>query len=115
MLQDTRLMNRRNTPYSIVEATLESPTLAKLIDLSRESNAMLQSIQPLIPFPLRLAIKAGSIDTTANGTTWCLIVEGNAAVAKLRQLLPKFQAHLLSNGKQVTEIRLKVRLITSKR
>jgi hypothetical protein len=103
-------MNRRNTPYSIEEATQESPTLAKLIDLSRESNAMLQSIQSLIPQNLRPAIKAGPIDTVANGTTWCLIVEGNAAAAKLRQLLPKFQAHLLSTGKQVTDIRLKVRL-----
>lgn len=105
-------MNRRNTPYSIEEATKESPTLAKLIDLSRESNAMLQSIQSLIPPPLRPAIKAGPIDITVNGTTWCLIIEGNAATAKLRQLLPVFQAHLLSKGKQVTEIRLKVRLKT---
>jgi hypothetical protein len=107
-------MNRRNTPYSIEEATQQSPTLARLIDLSRESNAMLQSIQSLIPLPLRHAIKAGSVDTTAAGTTWCLIVEGNAVVAKLRQLLPKFQAHLLSSGKQVSEIRLKVNLKTSK-
>jgi hypothetical protein len=99
-------MIRRTTPYSIVEATQESPTLAKLIDLSRESNAMLKSIQLLIPHSLRPTISAGPID----GTTWCLIVEGNAAVAKLRQLLPKFQAHLLSTGKQVTDIRLKVRL-----
>ena len=71
---------------------------------------MLQSIQSLIPQNLKPAIKAGPIDTSANGTTWCLIVEGNAAIAKLRQLLPKFQAHLLSTGKQVTDIRLKVRL-----
>lgn len=103
-------MNRRNIPYSIEEATRESPTLAKLIDLSHESNAMLQSIQSLIPPTLRHAIKAGPIDTTNNGTTWCLVVEGNAATAKLRQLLPKFQAHLFSKGKQVTDIRLKVRL-----
>jgi hypothetical protein len=99
-------MIRRTTPYSIVEATQESPTLTKLIDLSRESNAMLKSIQLLIPHSLQPTISAGPID----GTTWCLIVEGNAAVAKLRQLLPKFQAHLLSTGKQVTDIRLKVRL-----
>ena len=104
-------MNRRNTPFSIEEATQESPTLVKLIDLSRESNAMLQSILPLIPQNLRPSIKAGPVDRALNGTTWCLIVEGNAAVAKLRQLLPKFQAHLLSNGKQITGIRLKVQLV----
>jgi hypothetical protein len=105
-------MNRRNTAYSIEEATQASPTLAKLIDSSRESNAMLQSIQSLIPLNLRQSIKAGPVDTTVNGTTWCLIVEGNAAVAKLRQLLPKFQAHLLSKGKLVTDIRLKICLKT---
>jgi hypothetical protein len=103
-------MNRRNIPFSIEEATLESPTLAKLIDLSRESNAMLQSVQSLIPQNLRPGIKAGPVDKTADGTTWCLIVEGSPAAAKLRQLLPKLQAHLHSNGKQVTDIRLKVRL-----
>jgi hypothetical protein len=111
-------MNRRTEAFSIVEATQESPTLAKLIDLSRESNAMLMSIQQLIPTTLRSAISAGPIDRitdrTTDGTTdsftWCLIVDGNAAVAKLRQLLPKFQAHLLSAGKQVTDIRLKVRI-----
>lgn len=107
-------MNRRNTPYSIEEATYESPTLAKLIDLSRTSNDMLKSIQTLIPIPLRTAIKAGPVDITDNGIRWCLIVEGNAVAAKLRQLLPKFQAHLFSKGKQVFEIRLKVHLITSK-
>ena len=103
-------MNRRKTPCSIEEAAQDSPTLAKLMDLSRESNAMLQSIQSLIPQNLKPAIKAGPIDKNANGTTWCLIVEGNAAAAKLRQLLPKFQAHLLSTGKQITDIRLKMRL-----
>lgn len=101
-------MNRSNKPFSIEEATKESPTLAKLIDLSRESNAMLQSIQSLVPQNLRPVVKAGPLDITNNGTTWCLIVEGNAAVAKLRQLLPKFIAYLHSNGKQITEIRLKV-------
>jgi hypothetical protein len=99
-------MIRRTIPYSIEEAARESPSLAKLIDLSRESNAMLKSIQLLIPAALRPTISAGPVD----GTTWCLIVEGNAAVTKLRQLLPKFQAHLLSTGKQITDIRLKVRV-----
>jgi hypothetical protein len=103
-------MNRRNISFSIEEATQESPTLTKLIDLSRESNAMLQAVQSIIPQNLRLSIQAGPLDISANGTTWCLIVEGSAAAAKLRQLLPKFQAHLHSNGKQVTDIRLKVRL-----
>jgi hypothetical protein len=66
---------------------------------------MLLSIQNLIPSPLRTVVLAGPVD----GTSWCLIVEGSAAVAKLRQLLPKFQAQLLSRGKHITDIRLKVK------
>jgi hypothetical protein len=103
-------MNRRTTPFSIVEATQESPALVKLIALSRESNAMLTSIQSLIPTNLKPAVAAGPLDDHL----WCLIVDGNAAVAKLRQLLPKFQAHLQSTGKQVTEIRLKMRQANKK-
>jgi hypothetical protein len=49
-----------------------------------------------------------------DGTSWCLLVTGNAAAAKLRQLLPALQAHLRSRGWEVNSIRLKVQ-ITQKR
>ncbi len=98
-------MNRRNTPFTLEEATKESPTLVKLLNLSRQSGDRLKAIQFLIPNNLRKTITAGPIDDT----TWCLIIEGNAAAAKLRQLLPSLQAHLLLSGENITSIRLKVK------
>jgi len=78
--------------------------LAKLAQLARESRERLEAVQFLIPAPLRSAIKAGPID----GTSWCLLVDNNAAAAKLRQVLPALTAELCSRGWQVTSIRIKV-------
>ena len=72
--------------------------------LARESGERLKAIESLIPAPLRTAVRPGPIE----GTGWCLLVEGSAAAAKLRQLLPLFQDKLNSRGWQVTSIRLKV-------
>lgn len=98
-------MNRRNTPFTLEEAAKESPSLAKLLHLSRQSSDRLQAIQFLIPINLRQAITAGPID----GTTWCLIVDGSAAAAKLRQFIPTLLAHLQTTGQELTSIRLKVK------
>lgn len=97
-------MNRRHQAVTLLQATQESPVLARLSELARDSQARLQAIQPLIPAPMRAALTAGPID----GGTWCLMVSNNAAAAKLRQLLPALAAHLRSRGWEVTSIRLKV-------
>lgn len=97
-------MNRRHQAVTLLQATQESPVLARLSELARDSQARLQAIQPLIPAPMRAALTAGPID----GGTWCLMVSNNAAAAKLRQLLPALAAHLRSSGWEVTSIRLKV-------
>jgi hypothetical protein len=72
--------------------------------LVRESNDRLKAIESLLPAALRPAVKAGPID----GESWCLLVSGNAAAAKVRQLIPLIQARLLSKGWKVTSIRLKL-------
>lgn len=97
-------MNRRNTPYTLEEAANESPTLAKLLNLSRQSSDLLRAIQFLIPSNLRPAISPGPIDDT----TWCLIVDGNAVAAKLRQFLPTLLTQLQAINSDITSIRLKV-------
>jgi hypothetical protein len=60
----------------------------------------------MIPVVLRTAVKAGPID----GPNWCLIVNSNAAAAKIRQLLPAMEAHLRTKGWQISAIRLKVQI-----
>jgi hypothetical protein len=72
--------------------------------LVRESNDRLKAIESLLPAALRPAVKAGPID----GESWCLLVSGNAAAAKVRQLIPLIQARLLNRGWKVTSIRLKL-------
>jgi hypothetical protein len=97
-------MNRRHYAISLQQASQESPTLARLTALTRESSDRLKAIETLIPPLLRPALQAGPIE----GTCWCLLVRSNAAAAKVRQLLPAFQAHLRNRGWEVTSIRLKI-------
>jgi hypothetical protein len=97
-------MDQRHRPVSVQEAALNSPTLARLAELARESTERLKAVEMLIPAALKPAIQAGPIE----GPDWCLLVEGNAAAAKLRQLLPLLQNHLRSRGWEVNSIRLKV-------
>jgi hypothetical protein len=100
----TPALNRRFVP--VLEALEEAPTLARLAQLARQSREMLEAVEFLIPSPLRSAVRAGPID----GTSWCLLVDNNAAAAKLRQVVPALTAELRSRGAQVTAIRLKVQL-----
>jgi hypothetical protein len=86
------------------DAAQNSPTLAHLAQLGRESSDRLKAIEPLIPETLRSAVKAGPIDEK----TWCLLVSSNAAAAKIRQLLPLLEARLLAEGWKVNSIRLKI-------
>ena len=88
------------------QAVEDSPPLARLTRLVHDSNARLQAVQALIPAGLHVAVKAGPID----GETWCLLVSGNAAATKMRQLVPMLQASLQRQGWQVSSIRVKILL-----
>lgn len=99
-------MIRRHVPVTLLQATQDSPVLARLSALSDDSMARLKAIQSLIPTALRSAVTAGPID----GSGWCLLLDNNAAAAKMRQLLPALTAHLRSKGWEVTSIRLKVKI-----
>ena len=95
---------RLNRAVSFNQAADNSPSLARLTELVRESSNRLKDIESLIPQALRPAIQAGPID----GETWCLLISSNAAAAKVRQLLPLIQARLVDKGWKVTSIRLKI-------
>jgi len=98
-------MHRRlQSSVSLHQAAGNSPSLARLTDLVRESNHRLKAIEALIPVTLRAAVKAGPID----GESWCLLVNGNAALAKVRQLVPLIQASLVRQGWKVKSIRLRI-------
>jgi len=89
---------------TLQQAAEASPTLARLAALAQESRERLQALAPLIPPPLRAAIRPGPID----GADWCLLVGNTAAAAKLRQLLPDLQRALRARGYEVDSIRLKI-------
>jgi hypothetical protein len=97
-------MNRRLHPVTALEAAQDSPTLARLAELARDSGERLKAVELLIPAALRPAIKAGPVD----GPNWCLLVESSAAAAKLRQLVPALQNRLRDRGWEITSIRIKV-------
>ena len=91
---------------SAYDAVAGAPTLAHLARLGRESSARLIAITPLLPEALRSAVKAGPLDDKS----WCLLVTGNAAAAKIRQILPLIEARLQSDGWIKKSIRLKILL-----
>ncbi|MCZ8293825.1 MAG: hypothetical protein O9312_09955 [Hylemonella sp.] len=101
-----RMTTRRHQSVTLLQATQESPMLARLSELSKDSVARLKAVEAMIPAVLRSAVTAGPID----GSNWCLIVNSNAAAAKIRQLLPALEAHLRTKGWQVSAIRLKVQI-----
>jgi hypothetical protein len=92
--------------YTVLQAAQETPTLARLAELTRESSARLKAIEPLVPAALRRSLTAGPID----GAVWCLIVDNSATAAKIRQMLPALMAHLRSKGREVTSIRLRIQM-----
>lgn len=98
---------RRPLPVTLQQAADDSPTLARLMQLAQESAERLKAIEALLPAALRSCVQAGPID----GPDWCLLVDSNAAAAKLRQLIPALLAHLCNRGWEVTSIRLKVQIV----
>jgi hypothetical protein len=94
--------NRRLHPVTLQQAAEDSPTLARLAQLARDSGKRLEAVELLIPAPLRSAVKPGPIE----GPCWCLLVDSNAAAAKLRQVVPALLIRLRDRGWEVSSIRV---------
>jgi hypothetical protein len=98
-------MNPNHRSFTLLQASQNNSGLAKLIALQKESNDRLCAIAPLIPDALRTQIQCGPLDEGV----WCLLIANNTTAAKLRQLIPAFEAHLRVTKLEVKSIRLKVR------
>jgi hypothetical protein len=96
--------SRPSRSWTVLQASQESPTLARLAELAADSSARLRCITPLLPPALRHSVKAGPVD----GALWCIVVDNNAVASKVRQLLPALLAQLRSKGWDMENIRLKV-------
>lgn len=103
-LGQLRTVHRRHHSITFQQAAEEAQVLSQLVSRAKDSSARLRCIESLVPIPLFACLRAGPVDDTS----WCLLVRGNAAAAKLRQLLPALQAHLRSKGWEVSAIRIKV-------
>ena len=97
-------VNRRLQSITLQQAADGSSTLAGLLARARDASDRLKAIEELIPAELRRSVRAGP----AEGDVWCLLVQGSAAAAKLRQLMPRLVTRLKSRGWDVASIRLKV-------
>ena len=100
----TPSISRRQQSVTLQQAAEDSPALARLAQLARESGERLAAIESLIPPALRFSVRAGPID----GAAWCLLVDSSAAAAKLRQVVPALIDCLRGRGWQINSIRLKV-------
>jgi hypothetical protein len=97
-------MTTAKRAISVLQATQNSPALARLGALATESGERLRAIETMLPAALRTAVLPGPIEET----TWCIIVEHSAAAAKLRQLAPALITRLNALGWDIQTIRIKV-------
>lgn len=89
---------------TLLQASQNHASLAKLMELNRASKARFDAITDLIPESLRSNVTAGPLTEGV----WCLLLSNTTTAAKLRQLLPAFEAHLRVHQLEVKSIRLKV-------
>lgn len=98
-------MSPYHTSLTLLQASQNNPNLAKLMTIQKESQDRLQAIRPLIPPALESSVQSGPLDEGV----WCLLLANATTAAKIRQLLPAFEAQLRVEKLEVKSIRLKVR------
>jgi len=90
--------------FTLLQASQANASLARLMALQQASQTRLKAIEHLIPPALRPNVLSGPLEDDV----WCLLLSNNTTCAKLRQLLPDFEACLRRNDLAVKTIRLKV-------
>lgn len=86
------------------QALQHSESMARLMQLMRESTARFEAIRGSLPAPLLLHVKPGPVDDTG----WSLLAANASVAAKLRQLQPRLEAVLLEGGWASSVIRVRV-------
>ncbi len=88
----------------LANALDRSEPLARLLQRLQESKARFEVVSSLLPPALRTTVRPGPLDDEG----WTLLADHGAAAAKLRQMLPRFEAILLERGWQGTPIKVRV-------
>ena len=88
----------------ISDALAQSAPLAHLRSLLRMSAENFASIRAVLPPALLPHVKPGPVDSDG----WTVLADNVAVSAKLRQLLPRFEAALLQRDGKRTAIRVRV-------
>jgi hypothetical protein len=86
------------------DALARSAPLALLQARLRESSARFETLRGVLPPALATHLKPGPLD--ADG--WTLLAANTAVAAKLRQLQPRLEAALLTEGWPAGALRIKV-------
>jgi len=88
----------------LADALQDSEPLARLAERLKDSRRRFECIEALLPPSLAAQAKPGPVDVHG----WTLLARTPAGAAKLRQLVPLFEAQLLQAGLAVLPIRIKV-------
>ena len=88
----------------LADALQSSEPLARLAERLKDSKRRFECIEALLPPPLAAQARPGPVD--AHG--WTLLALTPGVAAKLRQLVPLFEAQLVRNGHGPLPIRIKV-------
>jgi hypothetical protein len=102
----------KHSPPAVPDALAMGQALARcepLLNLQRrlaEADKRMQVIRPLLPSGMWVSVSSGPSE--ADGSGWTLLAANPGVAAKLRQLLPRFEAALQDRGLQASPIRIRV-------
>lgn len=88
----------------LADALNASEPLARLAERLRESARRFDCVAVALPATLRAHARPGPLDPHG----WTLLADDAAAAAKLRQLVPLFEARLAEHGFAALPLRVKV-------
>jgi hypothetical protein len=93
------------SPITARDAIDASDPLRQLLARRRQAQARFDVIAPLVPSELQDSVGVGGLDADR----WTLLADGPAAAAKLRQLMPRFEAALRAAGLAQPPVAIRVR------